>query len=138
MPIDRNQKLAFCHVPRTGGVSICLALNLEIMDKHEPASWYRKHYPDYVLFATYRPHRDRVQSALGWGIDDSDAGLIMGRKRKPPTELKTGIKTYPNEYFLDCRVDYLLQYCDLEDELNRMLRDLNLIEVKLKRTNSYK
>jgi len=116
MPIDNKRKLAFCHIPRTGGVSICLALDLEVIEKHEPASFYRKHFPSYHLFATYRPLEDRIKSA--------------GAKVSEKTDDRS-LFTTPNKYFLDVPVDTLLQFNNLGADLNRMLKSLGYDPVTL-------
>ena len=118
MPVSHRYKLAFCHIPRTGGVSICLALELEVKDKHEPASYYRKHFPDYHLFATFRDYDERVISA----------------KAKPPKELpdsKMSLFSKSNEHYLDCEIDTLLRFDDLENDLNKMLIKLGHDVVRL-------
>jgi len=114
MPIDHKRKLAFCHIPRTGGVSICLGLDLEVIEKHEPASFYRKHFPSYHLFATYRPYWDRRRSA--------------GKSTDP-------IFTESNKHFLDVPVDTLLQFNNLEKDLNKMLKSLGEKPIELPRAD---
>jgi hypothetical protein len=124
MPVCHRRKLAFCHIPRTGGVSMTKALGLEIIDKHYPASFYREKFPDYTLFSVLRAHDDRVNSAHGW---------------KPYTDNGNfELMTKPNEYFLDCDVDYLLRFDHLEEDLNAMLEKLGIPKVKLQHTNSFK
>src|SRR5690606_21889116 len=124
MPVCHRRKLAFCHIPRTGGVSIVRALKLEVIDKHYPASFYREKFPDYTLFSVLRAHDDRVNSAHGW---------------KPYTDNGNfGLMTKPNEYFLDCDVDYLLRFDHLEEDLNAMLAKEGFKPVKLQHTNSFR
>jgi len=123
MPICHDRKLAFCHVPRTGGVSIATALKLTVNDYHNPASYYREKYPDYFLFATYRPYNDRIHSAMHYYVEDTFRSEKL-KKRKD-------VITRENSYFLDCPVDYLLQFIDLEKDLNKMLKILNLSPIKL-------
>lgn len=84
MPVCHKRKLAFCHIPRTGGVSITDTLKMEIPDRHFKASWYRENYPDYYLFATQRSYEDRIRSAFGWKLPeireteaDSLEGLVQ-------------------------------------------------------------
>lgn len=43
-----------------------------------------------------------------------------------------------NEYFLDCQVDCLLRFNDLENDLNAMLSKLGYSVVKLPNLNSFK
>lgn len=131
MPVCHDRKLAFCHIPRTGGVSISNALKLKVKDKHFPASWYRKTYPDYTLFATLRPYEDRVHSAYGWNEDRAAAALRHGTEN-------VGLMTKPNEYFLDCEVDFLLRFGHLQDDLNAMLTKLGHKTVILTPCNSFK
>lgn len=143
MPLDRKRKLAFCHIPRTGGVSICESLNLEIIEKHEPASWYRKNFPNYFLFATFRSYEDRIRSAFGWKnpinrpysldetvrlcVEEAKIGKISG-----------GMMIWPNEYFLDCEVDFLLDFNNLQDSLNKMFLQLGYKKIELKHINSFR
>jgi hypothetical protein len=143
MPVCHKRKLAFCHIPRTGGVSVNTALRMQIIDKHYPASWYRENFSDYTLFTIIRPYEDRVKSALGWRIperrkhkwDDFDTLvselLELGDKN-------LGLMLKPNEYFLDCKVDYQLRHDHLQDDLNDMLKKLGHKPVKLQRFNSFK
>lgn len=143
MPICEKRKLAFCHIPRTGGVSICNGLNLKVKDKHYPASYYRTHFPDYTLFATMRSYEDRVKSALGWrlpearnGEADSFEALVNMIIRKGGENF--GLMVKPNEYFLDCAVDFLLRFDHLEEDLNVMLTKLGHNPVKLTPCNSFR
>lgn len=141
MPICKTRKLAFCHIPRTGGVSVSNALSLYVNDKHFPASFYREHYPDYTLFATLRPYDDRIISTFG-GVLPVEYGkpnfqaLIDHIKDKGADNI--GLMLKPNEYFLDCEVDYLLRYEHLQDDLNKMLHELGHKEVRLVQCNSFK
>jgi|GEM_PF-1324102 len=124
MPVCHRRKLAFCHIPRTGGVSITKALSLEVIDRHYPASYYRKHFPDYVLFTVYRTDADRTESATyARGKVDEKSDALMCR---------------PNDYFLDCPVDFTLRFDHLQQDLNDMLSTLRLRRVKLQHTNSFK
>lgn len=123
MPVCHKRKLAFCHIPRTGGVSIARALNMKVEDKHEPASFFRKHYPGYTLFATLRNESDRVNSSHGWQSFTNNGNH--------------GLMTKPNDYFLDCKVDYLLRFDHLEEDLNNMLHALGIKKVKLQHCNSF-
>jgi len=129
MPICHDRKLAFCHIPRTGGVSICEGLKLTVNDYHNPASYYREKYPDYFLFATYRPYNDRIHSAMHFYIEDAKSEKLNKRKE---------IITRENPYFLNCRVDYLIQFIDLENDLNKMLKILNLSPIKLPHVDRHK
>lgn len=129
MPIDRIKKLAFCHIPRTGGVSISNALKLEVMDKHYPASFYREMFPDYTLFATLRTYEDRVKSVYGWNEDLSSTAI---------SHENVGLMRKPNEYFLDCEVDYLLRFEHLQEDLNKMLTALGHQPVTLIPCNSFR
>lgn len=115
MPIDRKNKLAFIHVPRTGGQSICEALGLEVTDKHEPLSWYKKNYPGYYYFTVFRSFPDRIDSA----------------KRKGDKSEDYRLQTKPFNYFIDEDIDRILLYDNLQAELNMMLINLNMKPVKL-------
>jgi hypothetical protein len=141
MPICEHRKLAFCHIPRTGGVSISAALKLKVVDKHYPASWYRTNYPDYFLFATNRSYEDRIRSTFGWRNDEryrkgSLEELVAHIKNKGSDNI--GLMIKPNEYFLDCEVDCLLDFNNLEQDLNKMLFKLGHPCVTLQQINSFK
>jgi hypothetical protein len=143
MPVCHDRKLAFCHIPRTGGVSISTGLNLKVKDKHFPASWYRKTYPDYTLFATLRPYEDRIRSTFGWEIPEAylkhapNMDLLVERILKTGSD-NIGLMIKPNEYFLDCDVDFLLRFEHLQDDLNAMLTKLGHNTVILTPCNSFK
>lgn len=143
MPVCHKRKLAFCHIPRTGGVSITDTLQMEIPDRHFKASWYREKYPDYFLFATHRDYEDRIRSAFGWKLPEirqKEAGtldeLVQIVKKKGDEVNSVMIKS--NEYFLDCEVDCILQFNNLQDDLNSMLSKLGYSSVKLPNLNSFK
>lgn len=143
MPICKDRKLAFCHIPRTGGVSVSNALNLYVNDKHFPASYYRKEHPDFILFATLRPYEERIISTFGGVIPEQWEGKVESFKKlvehvKSKGADNIGLMLKPNEYFLDCEVDYLLRYEHLQDDLNAMLRKLGHDEVTLVQCNSFK
>ncbi|MCH7974891.1 MAG: hypothetical protein IH949_13605 [Bacteroidetes bacterium] len=123
MPICTKRKLAFCHIPRTGGQSIIVGLDLIINDYHYPASYYREKYPDYFLFATYRPYKYRLKSAKKYYVTNQSNDIKLKNRKK--------LIIRKNDYFLDCRVDYLIQFIDLENDLNKMLKILNLSPIKL-------
>lgn len=131
MPICHKRKLAFCHVPRTGGQSIAIGLKLIVNDYHYPASYYREKYPDYFLFATYRPYEFRVKSAIKNFVYNQAAKPRIINTKAKIVKKNVGLLTKENNYFLDCRVDYLIQFIDLENDLNKMLKMLNLPSVKL-------
>jgi len=132
MPISEKHKLAFCHVPRTGGVSICNALKLTVVDRHFPASWFRKNYPDYFLFATIRPYRERIESAYGYKHPErTESGIIKGMNN-------VGLMLKPDEYFIDTEVDFTIRFSHLNEDLNTMLRQRGIKEVKLVQCNSFR
>jgi hypothetical protein len=142
MPISDKMKLAFCHVPRTGGYSICSCLNLNVIDKHYPASWYREHFPDYRLFAVWRSYENRIKSAYGWMLPDDlkprfkdfDT-FVFDRIRKGK---KNGLMIKPNDHFIDCEVDYLLRFEHLQKDLDAMLIELGFDPIPLVQSNSFR
>lgn len=145
MPVDHKRKLAFCHIPRTGGVSICNALNLEVIEKHEPASWYRKKFPDYFLFTVIRPYHERIYSAFAGKIpEDKNTWideLILRQyiSKHSDYEIRKEnaiIMLKPNEYFIDTHVDAVIDFHHLESHLNFMLKQFDVV-VELKKTNSF-
>src|SRR5690606_4897197 len=124
MPVCHRRKLAFCHIPRTAGVSIVRALKLEVIDKHYPASFYRNNFPDYTLFTVIRSNEDRIESAT--------------YARKGDAPVRESLMCKPNSHFLDCEVDYTLRFEHLQEDLNAMLSELKIPPVKLQHTNSFK
>lgn len=142
MPVCHEKKLAFCHIPRTGGVSISNALNLQVIDKHYPASWYRENFPDYFLFATVRNYEDRIRSTFGYklqpGYEKYGTLDMLVEKVLTKGADNIGLMIKPNEYFLDCEVDYLIRFEHLQDDLNAMLTTLGHKAVKLIPVNSFR
>lgn len=158
MPVDYRKKIAFCHVPRTGGYVICEGLKLRVIDKHYPASWYRANFPDFFLFATFRPDIDRINSSKGWkptkemlekdpniNFNEYINDLLVQGIRKMndlnPGEIVEDSNTLlqlPNKYFLDVPVDCLLQYNNLNKDLNKMLESLGHDPVELTFQNSWR
>ena len=143
MPVCHKHRLAFCHIPRTGGVSVCNGLELEIVDKHFPASWYRKNFPNYTLFTIVRPYEERIKSALGWKIPENrkheaDTFPLLVELIKQRGFDNSGLMVKPNEYFLDCDVDFVIRYEHLQNDLDKMLEQLGLKKVKLIRCNSFR
>lgn len=142
MPIDRTNKIAFCHIPRTGGVSVCNALNLEVIEKHEPASWYRKNFPDYFLFTIKRDYDDRVLSAFGGEVpEDKSSWQDVLSKKDYMGKDKQGnarLMLLPNEHYMDAPVDFVIDYKHLQRDFNKMLKMLKLPKVKLNKENSFK
>jgi hypothetical protein len=141
MPLDHKRKLALCHIPRTGGVSIVISLGLDVQDYHFPASYYRKNFPDYYLFAVQRDYKERIKSAYGWKMPDNYrfddlTSLVNDRYVKGGRNI--GLMIKPDEYFLDVPVDRLLRFDHLEEDLNHMLTDLGHLPVKLVQSNSFK
>jgi hypothetical protein len=113
-------------------VSICKALDLIIIDKHFTASCYRTHFRNYILFATFRNYEDRAASTFGWkDVDAVERAKAKGDKN-------VGLMLRPNEYFIDCKVDYLLRYEHLEEDLNAMLIKLGHASVSLDNLNSFR
>ena len=137
MPICHKRKIAFCHIPRTGGVSIVVGLDMEVPDYHYKASWYRENYPDYYLFTTLRSYKDRESSAFGWDVPEYNYDeLINAKYQKGQRNL--GLMLRPNEYFLDVEVDCILRFEKLNSDLNKMLGRLGQSSVTLKPCNSFR
>jgi hypothetical protein len=140
MPIDYKRKLAFCHIPRTGGVSITNGLDMMVVDRHYKASWYRDHFPDYTLFTVIRNYPDRIKSAYGWEIPEGGLttwdDIISDRQAKGLNNVS--LMTLPDEYYLDVDVDYKLRFEFLNDDLNDMLIKLGHDKVKLIPCNSFR
>lgn len=143
MPVCHKRKLAFCHVPRTGGVSICVTLDLTVKDRHKPVSWFREHHPDYHLFATERSYHDRIKSALGYKVpekrrENGFKGTFDQLVTKIEKAKINGKIVKPNEHFLNGEVDTMLRFDNLETDLNNMLIKLGHEKVKLIHVNSFR
>lgn len=62
MATIEEKKLAFVHIPKTGGVSVCVALNMK-SDGH----WKASQYPtDYYKFTIVRDPVERFESAIAY------------------------------------------------------------------------
>lgn len=143
MPVCEKRKLAFCHIPRTGGVSVSNALNLKVIDKHYPASWYREKFPDYTLFTVIRPYDQRIRSAMGWAVPDRRKKDAYSLDELVASIISNGIDNFrlmlkPNEYFLDVPVDFELRFSHLQRDLNNMLSMLGIDTVTLEIHNTFK
>lgn len=64
MPINQQHKISFIHIPRTGGVALCDALNFEATGNHSTYEYYQKNYPDYFSFSIVRNPYERFISAF--------------------------------------------------------------------------
>ncbi len=141
MPVNSSLKLAFCHIPRTGGVSVTNALEMfGVKDKHFKAS-YRNNYPNYKLFTIIRTYDDRIKSAFGWKVPahhnhPNIESLVEQTKKLASENISLMLK--PNEYFLDCEVDFMIRFEHLEDDLNAMLTGMGHKTVKLIKINSFR
>ena len=62
MPILKDHKLAFIHIPKTGGVSIINTFGFEV-DYHYPASYY---HADYMKLTIIRHPVERFESAVAY------------------------------------------------------------------------
>ena len=144
MPYCPERKLAFCHIPRTGGVSVATAMNLVVKDKHFKASYYRETFPDYKLFTIVRPYEDRVRSAFGYGIpQDKRREMYATFDDMVEAVMKVGadnigLMIKPNEYFLDCEVDFTLRFDHIQQDLDAMLLSIGFPSVQLVKCNSFK
>jgi len=109
-----------------------------IVDRHLPASWFRKNYPDYKLFTITRPYDDRIKSAYGHGpkhgmtLDE----LVAEVKRKGVDNISLMLK--PEAYFLDATPDYVIRFGFLQSDLDDMLTTLGFEPVELIQCNSFK
>lgn len=142
MPICEKRKIAFCHIPRTGGVSISNALGLKVMDKHYPVSFYREMFPDYKVFTILRPYEDRVKSAFGWIVPERRKEFIsLDELTSSILQLgmdNLGLMLKPNEYFLDKPVDFTLRFGHLQRDLDSMLRSIGHESVPLVKCNTFR
>lgn len=149
MPACNRLKLAFCHIPRTGGVSVVHSLNMEVKEKHRPVSWMRERYPGYTLFTILRPWEDRIKSAHAWNpephlgvpLNAFVKARMLQNRDKGESDLnaqRRGVMTFPNEYFLDAPVDYTLRFEHLQEDLDAMLRELGHPLIKITHVNSFR
>lgn len=141
MPVDHKNKLAFCHIPRTGGVSVSNALKMTVEDRHLPVSWHRNQYPGYFLFTIIRNYEDRIKSTFGWETPPEHGSIEFNslvEKTYKKGERNIGLMLKPNEYFLDGDVDFMIRFEHLQEDLNDMLESRGLQPVKLIKCNSFR
>jgi hypothetical protein len=138
MPVCHTRKIAFCHIPRTGGVSVCNAMKLEVKDRHFKASWYRENFPDYKLFTITRDYEHRIKSTFGYkdAYGKSLDELVEHVKLKGFDNI--GLMLRPEAYFLDVPVDYVLRFEFLQEDLDKMLIELGFETVRLIQCNSFR
>jgi sulfur relay (sulfurtransferase) DsrC/TusE family protein len=138
MPVCHHRKLSFCHIPRTGGVSVGNALQMEVKDRHFKASWYREMYPDYKLFTITRDYVERVKSTFGYKSANGKTidELVEHAKLKGIDNI--GLMLKPQEYFLDVQPDFILRFEFLQDDLDKMLTELGFDTVQLIQCNSFR
>lgn len=127
MPFCPVRKLAFCHIPRTGGVSVSNALEMTVHDKHFKASYYREKFPDFTLFTIIRPYEERIRSAFEY---------ILHTNKIVYENINLMIQ--PNEYYLDVPVDVVLNFHSLQTDLDLMLRSIGFPPVELVKCNTFK
>jgi hypothetical protein len=127
--VNHTIKLCFVHIPKTGGMSIGEALGLNGV-RHNPCSYYRKNYPDYMTFTVIRGYTDRLNSSQSYHEQNKDRiknwneSLILQHK--------------PLDYYLDEPCDYYLRFEHLQYDFNEMLRDMGYGEIKLEYLNKSK
>jgi hypothetical protein len=126
MPVNHEYKIAFVHIPKTGGVSITAALHMTDC-VHRPSSYYKEKYPDYARFAVIRGNNDRMRSVYRY-IKSPPVGN--------PDDNALQIQIRPFWYWIDEPCHYYLRFEHLEADLNQMLKQLNIPRVKLNRLNS--
>lgn len=143
MPVCHKRKLAFCHIPRTGGVSVTAALEMEVPDRHFKASWYRKNFPNYKLFTIVRDYDDRIRSAFGWKLPEvrkEEASTLQELVDliKSRGENNVSLMLQKEEYFLDVEPDFKLRFTNLQGDINTMLQSLGFNTVIIPQTNSFR
>lgn len=148
--IDHERKLIFIHIERTGGTSVEKALvgkdwwKIDSNSKHIKASQAKKLYgkdvwKDYTTFTIIRNPWDRVVSMYRtkWYTEfrksnDNDPfyDFLYNLKNKKGNN--------PIKYcdILDLKVDYILRYENLNEDLNKMLLDLNYDIIELPHSNN--
>lgn len=129
MEVNHDLKLCFVHIPKTGGMSISEAIGLSGV-RHFPASYYRTKYPDYRLFTVIRGYRDRLVSSQKYHETN--------KHRIKDFEKSLYDQHLPMEFYLDEHCDYYLRFEHLQEDFNKMLRNLGYKNIKLPRLNESK
>lgn len=126
MEVNHELKLCFVHVPKTGGMSISEALNLNGV-RHFPVSYYRAKYPDYTIFTVIRSYKDRLVSSQKYHETN--------RHRIKHWEKSLFEQHLPLDFYIDEPCDYYLRFEKLQYDFNNMLVELGYEPIKLPRLN---
>ncbi|MCC6206755.1 MAG: hypothetical protein IT488_01185 [Gammaproteobacteria bacterium] len=145
--IDLNRRLLFIHIARTGGTSIetaCAGIDwcyIDLPTKHLSASQARAHYGEeiwngFTKFSIVRNPWDRLVSMWSTGSWHAGQDVEAGRDMKAfLIQLRPHpVEKYQSLYYhevLDEKLDYVLRYENLRDDLLRMLKERSLPPVLL-------
>ena len=129
MEVNEDMKLAFVHIPKTGGMSISEALNLKGV-RHFPSSYYKENYPDYIRFTVIRGWKDRLVSSQKYHETN--------KHRIKHYEKSLYEQHLPIDFYLDYPCHYYLRFERLQEDFSNMLNELGYNDIKLPRLNESK
>ena len=122
--MNTRLKLAFVHVPKTGGMSIGRALGVS---GHNPASYFRVNYPGYTVFAVLRGRLERVRSSQFYHERKRDSIEFFDDSLR--------IQSLPIDFWLDESCDHYLRFEHLQKDFDKMMDELGHDRIELEHLN---
>lgn len=159
MPIDQTRKIKFIHIPKNAGSAVFTSLGLmPRSDTH--ATWFDLHEYKYPSFAIVRDPVDRFLSCINfiltpkslwhnnynphidkYYVENMSFDEIIAEVSKPyPVSKLKGICWLRQSYFIcnnrgKIMVDKLINYRNIESELNIWLTSIGRKKIDLKPVN---
>lgn len=160
MAILHSHKLAFVHVPKTGGVAIQKTIGMKPLG-HYSWDFYKKKWPGYFMFAVVRNPLDRLISSIfyakqrdneqhglnkRWGIHpdyetvkDKSAVEIINMFIENPKRFKH--EGFRNQWKMVCnddgiiKVDLLIKYENLQEGFERVCNSVGITPLIIEKHN---